>query len=218
MPKFAVILSGCGFKDGAEISEAVLTLLALDTQRIDFQIFAPNIIQDHVTDHLSDQPSNEKRNVLVESARIARGEITDLKSAHPEDFDGVILPGGFGAATNLCNFATKGPEGKVQEDVKSFLLGMHELKKPIGAICISPALMALLFGAKGVKVTIGNDEGTANAINKTGASHFNCPVGEIVVDEENKIVSTPAYMYGDAKLDEISSGISKLVQAVLKMI
>ncbi len=148
--KIAVILSGCGFKDGAEIREAVLTLLALDSLEAEVKVLAPNIDQHHTTDHLTGEQSEGSRNVLVESSRIARGEIDDLESANASDFDGVILPGGFGAATNLSTFAFDGQNGKVTSSVSKFLKEMFSTKKPIGAICIAPALIALLSGKNAI--------------------------------------------------------------------
>lgn len=218
MKKVAVILSGCGFLDGAEIRESVLTLLALDAHPVEVTCLAPNIEQFHVVNHLDGNESQEKRNVLVESARIARGKIQDINCVNPSDFDAVMIPGGFGVAKNLCNFAFKGSSGSVDESIKKFLIQMHKENKPIGAICIAPAMMALLFGNENVKLTIGNDEGTAGEIEKLGAKHTIKSADEFEYDENSKIVTTPAYMYDDAKLTDVFIGIKGCVDQTIALI
>ncbi len=212
-----VILSGCGFKDGAEIREAVLALLALDRAGADVRCFAPDVEQAVVIDHLRGEPRpGEKRNVLVESARIARGKIEDVKKAQARDLDALVLPGGFGAAMNLSTFASKGKDATVNADVARILRDMHAAKKPIGAICIAPAVVAKALGFAHPKLTIGNDQGTAAAIEACGAVHEDCAVENFVVDRENRIVSTPAYMYG-ARLKDIATGIDKCIAEVLAL-
>ena len=215
---FAVILSGCGFMDGAEIRESVLSLLALDTEGVEYKIFAPNKDQHHVIDHLSGkESSDQRRNVLEESARIARGEISDIKELKSKDFDALIIPGGFGVAKNFCSFAFNGPAADVDESILIVLKDFKEASKPIGAICIAPALVALTFGKSAPNLTIGNDQATAEAIESLGAKHTNCPVTECVVDKENKIVTTPAYMYGDAKVNEVYQGIHSAIRKVIEL-
>jgi enhancing lycopene biosynthesis protein 2 len=216
MAKIGVILSGCGFKDGAEIHESVITLLCLDQAGAAYQCMAPNKSLD-VVDHLADKAAGQSRNVLVEAARIARGEILDLSKVNAADYDAFILPGGFGAAKNLSTFAFDGPTCDVDKNVSRVLKEAHAAGKPIGFICIAPAIAARLFGEKKVKVTIGHDKGTGDAINKTGAVHVECDVDGIVVDEANKIVTTPAYMEAKS-IKEAYAGISKLVAKVLKMV
>jgi enhancing lycopene biosynthesis protein 2 len=216
MKNIAVVLSGCGFLDGAEIREATLTLLALSQAGAKASIFAPDRPQHHVVNHCQSEEAAGERNILEESARIARGEISPLDQANPSDYDAVIIPGGFGVAKNFCDFAFKGPEGSVQEDIKQFLDAFFNAKKPVGAICIAPALAALLWGDKGINVTIGKDQGTAEAIEKTGAKHHNTNVDEVCIDDQNNIVSTAAYMYGDAELKDIYTGIKKCVDAVVE--
>ena len=212
-----VILSGCGFKDGAEIRESVLALLALDRAGAEVRCFAPDVEQAVVIDHWRGQPApGEKRNVLVESARIARGKIEDVKKAQAKDLDALVLPGGFGAAINLSTFASKGKDATVNTDVARILRDMHAAKKPIGAICIAPAVVAKALGFAHPKLTIGNDKGTAAALEACGAIHQDCPVDSFVVDRENRIVSTPAYMYG-ARLSDIATGIDKCVAEVLAL-
>jgi len=215
--RVGVVLSGCGHRDGAEIRESVLALLALDRAGAEVSCFAPDVEQTTVVDHLRGQPSKERRNVLVEAARIARGKIRDVKDAKAKDLDAVVLPGGFGAALNLSDFATKGPDATVHPAVASLLREMHAARKPIGAICIAPAVVARALGASHPKVTIGNDAGTAKAIEACGAVHEDCPVDRAVVDRENRIATTPAYMFGDAPLRQIADGIDRCVAAVVEM-
>lgn len=217
MAKIGVVLSGCGVNDGAEIQEAVLTLLALDRLDQEITCMAPTGDLKEI-DHLKGEETGQTRDILVESARIARGEIADLATIKAEDLDAIVFPGGFGAAKNLSDFAYKGPEASVRDEVKKLVLDMHEAKKPIGAICISPAVMACAFKDSGhqITVTIGNDEGTAMAIESFGAKHQNCPVDDIVVDEENNMISTPAYMLGPS-IAQVAKGIDKLVAKVVEM-
>ena len=213
--KVAVILSGCGVYDGAEIHESVLTLLRLDQRGAQVQCFAPNIAQLHVINHLTGEEMPESRNVLVESARIARGNVKDIRDADVEDFDALIVPGGFGAAKNLSNFAIEGAGCTVQPEVLALAEAFAEAGKPVGLICISPALAAKIYGP-GVTCTIGNDADTAAAMNKMGATHEECAVTEIVEDKARKLVTTPAYMLAQT-ISEAASGINKLVDRVLEL-
>ena len=211
-----VILSGCGFKDGAEIHESVLTLLALDRAGAEAVCFAPDVPQAQVVDHVTGKPTGEKRNVLVESARIARGKIADVAKADARALDALLLPGGFGAATNLCTFGADGEKGQVDPGVARLVRAMHAAKKPIGAICIAPALVALVLGKEHPTLTIGTDRGTAARLEAAGAKHRDCPVEGFVVDEAQRIVTTPAYMLGPS-IRHVAAGIEKCVEAVLKM-
>jgi enhancing lycopene biosynthesis protein 2 len=213
--KIAVILSGCGVYDGAEIHESVLTLLRLDQRGAVVQCFAPNVAQLHVVDHYSGDEMDETRNVLVESARIARGQIKDVKELHVGDFDAVILPGGFGVAKNLSDFVVSGANCNVQADVLSATQAFVKAGKPVGLMCIAPALAAKIFGA-GVICTIGKDHETAAAVVQMGAEHHECEVSEIVEDAERKLVTTPAYMSAQS-ISEAASGINKLVDRVLEL-
>jgi enhancing lycopene biosynthesis protein 2 len=212
--KIAVILSGCGNKDGAEIHESVMTLWAIHKHGAEYQCFAPDIEQHHVLNFITNQEMPEKRNVLVESARIARGNIKDLKTFKAEDYDGLIIPGGLGAAKNLSTFAFEGPDCKVNEDVVRAVKKTTALKKPIGALCIAPAIIAKILGD--VTVTIGQDPETEAAIVQMGASHQQTTHGEIIIDRQHKIVTTPCYML-DARVDQIGDGADNLVTAVLEM-
>ncbi|MDH0745876.1 isoprenoid biosynthesis glyoxalase ElbB [Pseudomonas sp. GD03842] len=213
--KVAVILSGCGVQDGAEIHESVLTLLRLDQRGAQVKCFAPNIPQHHVVNHLTGEEMPETRNVLVESARIARGAIEDIREADISEFDALIIPGGFGAAKNLSNFATEGSGCRVQAQVLAMAEAFAEAGKPIGLICVAPALAAKIYGP-GVTCTIGNCAETAAKITKMGGQHQTCDVADIVEDKDRKLVSTPAYMVAKS-ISEVATGINKLVDRVLEL-
>lgn len=212
-----VLLSGCGFLDGAEIHEAVLTLLYLDQKGADIICMAPNIDQAHVINHLTQQEIDETRNVLVESARIARGEIKDIKDVNVDDIDALMVPGGFGAAKNLSDFAFKGPGGMVNPDVKQLLDEMVNKGKPIGALCIAPATVGMALKDNSPEMTIGSHGETIGALEAMGVKHRVCAVDEIAVDEKNKIVTAPAYMLGPG-IKDVAQGIEKVVEKVLSMI
>ncbi len=216
MKKIGVILSGCGVKDGAEIHESVVTLLAIDRAGAQAICIAPDI-DCEVINHLTGEPSGEKRNVLVESARIARGNIQNIKKVKASDLDAIIIPGGYGAAKNLSDFAMKGGEAKAEPELTRLIKEMAAAKKPIGAICIAPGTIAAILGKEiHPTLTIGNDPQTASALEKLGAKHQNCSVKEFVVDQENKIVSTPAYMLAQ-RISEAAEGIEKLVKEVIQL-
>lgn len=209
----AVILSGCGVFDGSEIYETTLTLLRLDQLGIGYRCFAPDIAQHHVIDHRSGEVAEgESRNVLEESARLARGEISSLAELEAGDFDAVILPGGFGAAKTLSTFAEAGDEMEVLGELAEALAGFREERKPIGLMCISPVLVPRLLGS-GIAVTVGHDPGVAGAISAMGGLHRSCGVEDIVVDFENRVVTTPAYMLA-TRISEAATGIFKLVDRV----
>ena len=211
-----VLLSGCGVFDGSEIHEAVLTLLFLERAGASVRCMAPDVEQLHVINHLTQQMSDEKRNLLVESARIARGEIQDVGTIRAEDIDALIIPGGFGAAKNLSDFAVKGPECQVHPEVQRLLTEMVDSSKPVGAICISPATLVRALAHRSPRVTIGNDTGTSSAIESMGGVHTDCTVDDICVDEANRIVTTPAYMLGPG-IKDVAAGIEKLVGKVLSL-
>lgn len=214
MKKFAVVISGCGVYDGAEIHETVMTMLAIAKAGASYQMFAPDILQHHVINHLTGKEMPEKRNVLVESARIARGNIKPLSEYNPKDFDALILPGGFGVAKNLCTFAFDGADCKVNPEVEKAVKDTHALKKPIGALCIAPALISKLLGD--VEVTIGQDAGTAQAITKMGAKHVKTTHGEVVIDKKHNVFTTPCYML-DANIVHIELGAMNVVAAMMEV-
>ena len=215
--KVGVVLAGCGYLDGAEIHEATLTLLALDRAGATIINMAPKVDQMHVVDHTKAEPvEGATRNVFDESSRIARGEITDLATVQADDLDALILPGGFGAAKNLSNFAVSGADMTVNEDLAKLILAIHSQKKPLGFICIAPAIGAKVLAEVKPTLTIGTDADTAGALEAMGAVHQDCPVDEIVFDESNKVVSTPAYMLGPS-IAPVAKGIDKLVTKVLEL-
>jgi len=213
MKKFAVVLSGSGVFDGAEIHEATLTMLAIKKQGAQYEIFAPDIPQHHVINHITGEEMDETRNVLIESARIARGQIKDLKLYDPNNYDALIFPGGFGAAKNLCDFAFKGADCTINPDVEKAILKTTGKNKPIGALCISPVIFAKVFG--NVEITIGQDPGTAEAIEKLGATHVKTTHGEVIIDEKNNLYTTPCYML-DANILDIAKGASNIVKVMLE--
>ncbi|BDG06566.1 isoprenoid biosynthesis glyoxalase ElbB [Anaeromyxobacter oryzae] len=215
--RVGVVLSGCGFLDGAEIQEAVCTLLSLDRRGTALVAAAPDIEQRHVVDHLLGAPAEgESRRVLTEAARIVRGKITDLAHVSASGLDALVFPGGFGVAKNLCSFAIDGRKMKVLPEVERLVREMRAARKPMGFVCIAPVLAAKLLGGEQVKVTIGDDAETAAAIESWGARHVECRVEEIVVDERLKVVSTPAYMLGPW-IAPVAAGIDKLVSALLEL-
>jgi enhancing lycopene biosynthesis protein 2 len=216
MPKIGVVLSGCGVNDGSEIHEAVITMLELDKAGVEMVLMAPNIDQLHVINHATGDEMDDSRNVLIESARIARGNIEDIAVITSDDIDGLIFPGGFGVAKNLSDYAMAGSDCSINPDVLRLSKEVHDDGKPIGAICISPAIIARVL-AGDTELTIGYDEHTASDIDRMGAKHMLCPVDEIIIDKEKKVVSTPAYM--EVKfIKEAASGIEKLVSEILNMI
>lgn len=214
MKKFAIILSGCGVFDGAEIHEATLSMLAVARQGGSYRVFAPDVDQHHVINHLTGEAMNESRNVLVESARIARGKILNLKKFNPNDFDGLLFPGGFGAAKNLCSWAFDGADASVLPEVEEAINLMIQQKKPIGALCISPVILAKVLSA--VELTIGDDKATIQALESVGATHISTTHGEVVVDSKYKVATTPCYML-DASIDQIAVGADNVVKAMLEM-
>ncbi|BCS52379.1 isoprenoid biosynthesis glyoxalase ElbB [Geobacter sp. SVR] len=217
MKKVGVVLSGCGVRDGSEIHEAVFTLLAIDQCGAEAVCMAPDA-EFPETNHATMEETGAKRNALVESARIARGDIRNIAAVTAADLDAVIFPGGFGAAKNLCDFAVKGAAASVHPEVARLLKEMAAAKKPIGAICIAPVVTAAVFGKElAPTLTIGTDAGTAAEIGKTGARHQDCAVTECVVDRENKLVSTPAYMLA-THISEVHEGIGKCVREVIALI
>jgi enhancing lycopene biosynthesis protein 2 len=212
--KAAVVLAGCGVMDGAEIHEAVMTLYAIDKNGGSYQIFAPNVAQHHVINHITGEVMKESRNVLTEAARIARGKIKALTEYRAEEFDALIFPGGFGVAKNLCTYAFDGPDCHVDRVVEQAIRATHRAGKPIGALCISPVLIAKVLGD--VTVTIGSDKGTAADIGRLGGKHENRQHGEVTVDRKNLIVTAPCYML-NATISEIARDTEAAVKALMEL-
>jgi enhancing lycopene biosynthesis protein 2 len=220
MTKVAVVLSGCGVFDGTEIHEAVCVLVHLSRAGARCDCFAPDADQMHTVNHLTGQPASDQRNVLVESARIARGKIAPLDTLDVEAYDAVIFPGGFGAAKNLCDFAQSGADCTVTPSVERVVRAFHKAGKPVGMCCIAPVIAARVLGTAaggpGCMVTIGNDAGTAAAIAAMGSTNVERPVTRAFTDEPNRLVTAPAYMY-DAKPHEVFEGIGAMVDGVLAL-
>lgn len=214
--RVAVVLSGCGHKDGSEITEAVSSLIALTEAGAKVELFAPDLTF-QVNDPFTAQPTGEARNILTESARIARGQIRPLTELNVQSFDAIVFPGGFGAALHLCNWASEGAKCKVHPHAERVIQEFYQAEKPIAAICIAPALIARVLGSKGITVTIGVDKPTAAEIGKTGAAHVTCAVDDFVTDREHRVITTPAYMYDDALACQVFSGVRKAIRELVEM-
>ncbi|MCX7953581.1 MAG: isoprenoid biosynthesis glyoxalase ElbB [Bacteroidales bacterium] len=212
--KIAVILAGCGVYDGSEIHEATLTLLAISKLGATYELFAPDIDQYDVINHLTGQPMNEKRNVLVEAARIARGKIKPLNYYKASEFDALIIPGGYGAAKNLSTFAIDNENMKVNEQVERAIIDTAKLGKPIGAWCISPVILAKVLGK--INITLGQNNNVVDVITKFGANHVTTNPTEIAIDKTNKIVTTPCYML-ESTIAQVYDGIENAVREILKL-
>lgn len=216
--KVGVILCGCGYLDGSEITEAVSCLIALDKRGAQIFCLAPDGPQSDVVDHAAKKPDHAGRNMIVESARIARSKIQSLAGVTARDLDALIIPGGFGAAKNLCDFASKGASCTVKPQVERLLKEMHTAGKPIGLACIAPVLAAAVFGRAGARprITIGTDKAVADAINSMGGMHQDTGPADICIDEVNRLVTTPCYM-NDVGAHTVFQGADKMVEAVLKL-
>ena len=212
--KFAVILAGCGHKDGAEIQESVMALYAIAIAKSTYEVFAPDINQHHVINHLTGQPADETRNVLVEAARIARGKIRPLSEFKDQDFDVLMFAGGFGVAKNLCTYAFDGADCTVNPEVEKAVKSMHKAGKPIGALCISPVILAKVLN--NVTITMGQDPSAIQNVKKMGANHETTNAQEIVVDKKNKVVTNPCYML-DSNIVDIAEGAMNTVNALLEL-
>jgi len=217
MKKIAVILCGSGYKDGSEIRESVGVLWALSQEKAQVEMYALNEMQSDVVNCLTGEPVQEKRNQLVEAARIARGKVKPLTELKADAYQALILPGGFGAAKNLCTFASQGSQGKVNAVVSQVLHSFHSQKKPIGAVCIAPAILALAFPKAGFELTLGPECEDAQEVEKLRHKTFVCSAGQWHTDTGNKIVTSPAYMHDDAELRDVFSGIQGLVKEVLRL-
>ena len=218
MKKVAVILSGCGYLDGAEIRESVLSLLALDKLGAEVSIYAPNNNQHHVVNHLKGEEDSGSRNIIEEAGRIARGKVEALDKLNTSSFDALVIPGGFGVAKNLSTFAFDGKDFKVSLKFEAIIKEFNDADKPIAAICIAPVVIAKVLGNKGPTLTIGNSDDVAGVIEELGGIHQNCAANEICIDKNLKIVTTPAYMFDDARIGDINSGIESCITETLKLI
>jgi len=215
--KIAVILSGCGVRDGSEIHESVLALLAIKQQNADYMCFAPNVMQKSTIDHLTGKESGEKRSVLSEAARIARGEIQPLEKLDPQAFNGVFLPGGYGVALNLSSYGDKNIECKVDPILKKIILQFHELKKPIGASCLAPIVLAKIFqGVASITMTMGTANGPAKELTALGMQSVLAKADEAVSDDANKVYTTAAYME-QTDIVQVYKGISQVIQKMVKL-
>jgi enhancing lycopene biosynthesis protein 2 len=217
--KILVVLAGCGAKDGAEIHEAVLTLLAIDKAGASYKCAAPNKEQYHVLNFITNEEMPEKRNVMIEASRISRGNILDLAKVSMQDYDAIIFPGGFGAAKNLCTYAFDGSKASIDPEVKRIVNEAYDQKKPIGAICVAPAIIALALAEKNpnILLTLGTDEGANKSLEEIGVKSKACLTTAFVKDEKNLIATTPAYMHGNSRISELEQGISQCVNAVIEM-
>ena len=216
--RIGVVLSGCGVMDGSEIHEATITLLVLDRLGAKVECFAPDVAQRDVVDHLAGQPSSERRNVLSESARIARGKIRPLSEAHASDLDGLVFPGGYGAAKNLTDFAVAGADATPDPEVARIVREMHAASRPLAFLCIAPTIAAATFRGTEVhpRLTIGNSADVGGALEKMGARNDVQPVDGVTVDRDNKIVSTPCYMY-EARISEVERGVDRAMRALIEL-
>ncbi len=200
MKRVAIVLSGCGNKDGTEVTEAVSLIVGLSQKGAELSFFAPNI-----------------GNILAESARISRSQVQDLKELKAKDFDALAFPGGSGAALHLSNWASKGAKCEVHPEVARVIKEFHKASLPIGAICIAPVLIAKVLGSEGVAVTVGDDTETMQEVVKTGAEVEICPVEDYISDRNNKIITTPAFMYDNATPAQVFAGIQGLAHELLEM-
>jgi enhancing lycopene biosynthesis protein 2 len=213
MKNFAVILCGCGASDGSEIHEAVMTLLAIDRHKCHYSIFAPDESQHHVINMLTKEEMSETRNMLVEAARIARGNILPLHELNINRFDALVLPGGFGAAKNLCTYAFDGANATIYPPVAEIIKAAHKKRIPIGALCIAPVILAKVLGK--ITITVGNDPDTIASVEQMGATHVNTQEGEVIADKANRIFTTPCYML-PASIADIADSADNLIRTILE--
>lgn len=209
-----IILSGCGYLDGSEINEVVLTQLALDRYGINYKGISLNKVSHDIVCHLTGKKENINRNILQESARILRGNVVNIEEVNIDDYDGFIIPGGFGSAKNLCSFAIDKDSYTVEQNIYNFIKEAIFLKKSLGFMCISPVIIPLLY-PNGVKMTIGSDEEIARVVTNLGAEHIVCKVDEICYDKRYNVISTPAYMV-DESIYKVSKGIDRLVKVLVE--
>ncbi len=214
MKKIAVILSGCGNRDGSEIHEATLSLLAISMQGCEYQCFAQDKCQTEVINHYTQQQEKESRSIIAEAGRIARGNIKPLNLINAADYDALWIPGGLGAAKNLCTYFYDGANMKVDAEVESAIIAFNKAKKPIVALCIAPVIVAKVLNAK---VTSGKDAGTAAKIEAMGGKNIVCNYDEISVDEEKRVICAPCYML-NASISDIWLGIEKAAKKLVEIL
>ena len=222
-----VIFSGSGVYDGTEIQEGVFTLLSIKKAGAEAVCFAPDVDQHHVINHITGEEMQETRNVLVESARIARGDIQSLDAFDASQLDALILPGGFGAAKNLTKWAFSGPEGEINEQVKAAIVSMVKMNKPVAGLCMGPTVIAKALEGSGLSatLTVGSTEAPSpyeidaisQGMEKTGATAVMKTIEEIAVDKKNKIVTAPCYMM-EADILQIRTNVQKAVDALVKLV
>ena len=215
MRKIAVVLSGCGNKDGTEITEAVSLIIGLSRLGAQLSFFAPD--KEFAAVNFLNNQKIADRNAMLEAARITRSQIADLETLKVDGFDALAFPGGFGAAKNLSNWAEEGANCQVLPSIERAIQSFYEGRRPIAGICIAPVLLAKVLGKHRIAVTIGDDAETIAELKKTGALHEICPVNDYITDRDHKIITTPAYMYGEAAFHEVFDGIQGLTQELMEM-
>lgn len=225
--RIGVLLSGNGVYDGSEIHESVFTLLAIDENRGEAVCMAPNTEQHHVVNHITGDEMPEKRNVMVEAARIARGAISDLAEMSASNLDALVIPGGFGAAKNLTKWAFSGPDGEINADVKRIINDFVTAKKPIVALCMGPTVVAKALEDAGLKehLTVGTTEeaspyeidAISAGMEKAGAVAEMKTIREITIDTENKIISAPCYMM-EASITDVRNNIKQAIDQLFEML
>jgi enhancing lycopene biosynthesis protein 2 len=215
MKKVAMILSGCGNKDGTEITEAVSAIVCLSQHKAETDFFAPD--KSFTSLNFLTNEKAQERNILLESARITRSQIKTLAELNSKNYDALLLPGGYGAALHLCNWAQKGSACEVDKNVEKAIRAFYKDEKPMGAICIAPVLIARVLGDQQISITLGSDKEAAAEIEKTGAQHIDCPVDDFVTDRHHKIITSPAYMYAQATPAQVFKGLSGLVKELVEM-
>ena len=225
MKKIAVILSGCGNRDGSELQESLSLLQAIDRRGWQYQCFAPAGMFE-VVPHIDVQDDEEEgtvldmeqRDIFVESARIARGNLLPLEQYSADDYDALALPGGMGAARNLSTFAFDGPRMEVMDLVTDAILATYRAHKPVVAMCIAPMVLAKVLGRYEVELTLGPDDNQASQVAKGfGCKVRACGPTDVCVDSEHKVLTTPAYMAA-SRISEIFAGAENMVAELEKML
>lgn len=225
--KIGVLLSGSGVYDGSEIQEAVLTLLAIEEIEAEAICISIDKPQHHVINHLNGEEMNDSRNMLIESARIARGNIKNINDVSPNDIDAMVIPGGFGAAKNFTSWAFNGSDGEILPEVKLLLVNLINIGKPIAALCVSPVVLAKALEGSTITptLTIGTDKEPSpyditaftDGLQKTGMQTEMKSVREINIDVKNKIISAPCYMM-EASIVDVRKNIRSAIEALRDLV